>query len=313
MRVLVTGANGFIGTYLCKALAKKGVKINAVVKNSMDNLENIKFFVKELSSETNCQDILNGVDVVIHLAARAHVMKEVEKNPYQKYFLTNVEATSNLANQAAINGVKRFVFLSSIGVNGNISKRPFNEEDSTNPIEMYATSKKEAEDNLWKINKQTNLEVVVIRPPLVYGKGSKGNFKKLMDICNYKLPLPFGAVKNKRSLIYIENLIDFILICIEHPNAANETFLISDDDDVSTTQLIKCIRLENGRKKLLIPIPQSSLNFLSNLIGKSSLYEKLCGNLEVDITKAKKLLNWNPPYSFKEGIHKTVRSNKSND
>jgi nucleoside-diphosphate-sugar epimerase len=310
MNILVTGANGFIGTYLCKALTKKNVNVIAAVRQYNNSSENAYLIIKELNAKTDWQDTLKSIDVVIHLAGRAHVMKEEAIDPYQAFASINVDATKNLALLAATNGVKRFIFVSSIGVNGNQTSVPFNESQAPNPQELYAISKKNAEVELKKVASDTGLEVVIIRPPLVYGRGAKGNFEKLAKICNYKIPLPFGAIHNKRSLIYVENLVDFILMCIEHPMAANETFLVSDDDDVSTTHLIKSIIDTNGKKALLIPIPQHMLHILLKIMGKKDLYTKLCENLQVDISKAKTLLGWKPAFKFDEGIARALSNDK---
>jgi nucleoside-diphosphate-sugar epimerase len=310
MKILVTGANGFIGTELCKALARLNLDVVAVVRQPKSTDKNAQFVFKELNASTNWQDNLKNIDVVIHLAGRAHILKEVAAYPYQEFESINVDATKNLALQAAMNGAKRFIFVSSIGVNGNQTSIPYNESQVPNPQELYAISKKKAEDELWNIAKKTDLEVVIIRPPLVYGNGAKGNFEKLTKLCSHKIPLPLGAIHNKRSLIYVENLVDFIILCINHPKAANETFVISDDDDVSTSDLIRSTIETKGKKALLIPIPQNMLYTLLKLIGKKDLYIKLCGNLQVDISKAKTLLGWKPPFSFKDGIARTVQIDK---
>jgi nucleoside-diphosphate-sugar epimerase len=309
MNILITGANGFIGAYLSKALIKNNLNVIQVVRKNQSTKKNANIIIKEINIKTDWNDSLKGIDVVIHLAGRAHVLKEKAIDPYQAFTSINVDATKSLAIQAAANGVKRFIFVSSVGVNGNKTIAPFTELQPPNPQELYAISKKNAEDSLWEISHKTGLEVVVIRPPLVYGSGAKGNFEKLVKLCNYKIPLPFGAVHNKRSFIYVENLIDFIVNCIDHPLAANETFLISDDEDISTTELIKYIQHAMGQKSILIPVPKDLLSSLFKLMGKSALYNKLCGNLEMDITKAKELLNWKPPYTLKEGVNITVRKN----
>jgi UDP-glucose 4-epimerase len=307
MNILVTGANGFIGRYLCEALIGIDVKVTAVVRKQTNELKGVHLMVKELSGQTEWRGVLNDVDVIVHLAGRAHIMKEDVEDVNQAYAVVNVDATKHLAEQAALCGVKRFVFLSSIGVNGRISDVPFLEVDQPKPQEDYAISKKNAEKVLWDIVATTGLEVVVIRPPLVYGKGAKGNFEKLTKLCMSKVPIPFGAIYNKRSLIYVENLVDFILLCIKHPKAANETFLVSDDNDLSTSQLIKGILDEADNKSILIPVPEVVIKYFFILIGKKEVYTKMCGNLQVNITKAKTLINWTPPFSFKQGIRKTMR------
>lgn len=311
MKILVTGATGFIGKNLCQALSKQNHEIVAVSRSAVKTNNNITFIHKALTKETDWEDVLEGVDLIIHLAGRAHVMKEASENPYLAYAEINVDATKHLATQAAASGVKRFIYLSSVKVNGErTNKATFNEEDIPQPEDDYGKSKWEAEKILTNIAKEADMEIVIIRPPLVYGVGVKANFKSLIKLAQLNIPLPFGRIANKRSLVFIENLINFIVLCTHHPLAANQTFLVSDDDDVSTTQMIKYIKVANGKRNLLLPIPQHWLSFLFKLIGKSSLSDRLLGNLQVDITKARSLLNWKPPCSVKEGIERTVSNSK---
>jgi UDP-glucose 4-epimerase len=309
MKILVTGATGFIGNKLCQALSMRGDAVVAVSRRQVAIDTNITVINKVLSKDTDWQDCLKDVDVVIHLAGRAHVMNDVSENPYQAYADINIDATKQLAEQAALFGVKRFIYLSSIKVNGERTKDvAFSETDSPQPEDDYGITKCEAEKVLNNIAIQTGMDVVIIRPPLVYGAGVKANFKSLIKLAQLNIPLPFGAIDNKRSLVFIENLIDFILLCTHHPNAANQTFLISDDDDVSTTRLIQYIKEASGKRPLLIPVPQSWLRFVFQLIGKSFLSDRLLGNLQVDITKAKTLLNWKPPFTLEQGINKTIEA-----
>jgi len=307
MKILVTGATGFIGNSLCETLLKHGHEIVAVTRSQANTDRNITYLHKALTRDTDWADAFKGVDVIIHLAGRAHVMKDASVDPYQAYADINIHATKHLAEQAALSGVKRLIFLSSVKVNGEQTNgSAFNESAMPQPQDDYGKTKYEAEKVLSHVAKKSGMEVVIIRPPLVYGEGVKANFKSLLKLAQLNIPLPFGAIHNKRSLIYIENLIDFIVLCIDHPNAANQTFLVSDDEDVSTSQLIKHIKDASGKHHLLLPIPQGWLSFMMTLIGKSSLSDRLLGNLQVDITKAKTLLNWRPPFSVKEGITKTV-------
>jgi len=307
LKILVTGATGFIGNKLCLALLKRADTVLAVSRSQVNIDNNITLINKVLSKDTDWQENLKDIDVVIHLAGRAHVMKDASDDPYQAYAEINIHATKQLAEQAALSGIKRFIYLSSVKVNGEHTDNvAFNEVDISNPEDDYGKTKCEAENVLISISKETGMEVVIIRPPLVYGHGVKANFKSLIKLAQLNIPLPFGSITNKRSLIYIENLIDFIILCVNHPSAANQTFLVSDDEDVSTTQLIKYIKGASGKRPLLIPVQQSWLRFVFQLIGKSSLSDRLLGNLQVDITKAKTLLNWKPPYSVKEGIEETV-------
>lgn len=313
MNVLVTGASGFVGGYLCTTLVNGNVQVSAVVRKANNNLKNVQLIIKELNAQTNWKSSLSGIDVVIHLAGRAHVMKESSVDPYQVYAGINVDATRNLAEQAAESGVKRFIFLSSVKVNGESTVEfAFNESNRPQPEDDYGKSKNEAEKVLNAIGQDTEMEVVIIRPPLVYGKGVKANFKNLIKLSQSGFPLPLGAIHNKRSLIYIENLVDFIILCMRHPRAGNETFMVSDGDDVSITQLISSIQKASKSKSLLLPVPKSWLIFLFHLIGKRSLSNKLFWSLQVNIDKAKTLLEWNPPFGFKAGITKTVQPANDN-
>jgi UDP-glucose 4-epimerase len=310
MNILVTGANGFVGKSLCQMLSKNGHHITAIIRSTQAGRKEYKVINTDLNANINMQEILKSIDIVIHLAGRAHVLNDKSANPYQAYAEINIEATKNLALQAANDSVKRFIFISSIKVNGETTSIvPFNELNTPSPEDDYGKTKYEAEKELRLIAANSNMEVVIIRPPLIYGKGVKANFKNLIKLCQLRLPLPFGAIHNKRSMVYVENLVDFMITCISHPKAANETFLISDDENVSTTELIKTIRQSLGLPALLIPIPQLWVVFLLSLIGKKSLATRLCGNLQVDISKAKTLLNWKPPYTFKQGIQKTIDKN----
>lgn len=309
MRILITGANGFIGKHLCHALSKENVDVVAVSRTTPDkHYSNIGYINKSIGENIDWITELKDIDVVIHLAGRAHVIKEESNNPYEAYAAINIDATKHLAEQAVQAGVKRFLFLSSIGVNGNISITPFEEKGKENPQEAYAESKREAEKQLIQISKNSNLEVVIIRPPLVYGAKAKGNFQKLLNLAHLNIPLPLGAIKNKRSFIYVGNLVSFIQTCLTHKNAANQTFLISDGQDISTTALIKYIKATLNKNHLLIPIPQSWLTSLLKLIGKQSLSDRLFGDLQVNTNKANSLLDWKPKYSIQEGMMRTVRN-----
>jgi nucleoside-diphosphate-sugar epimerase len=312
MNILVTGANGFVGKALCKSLNNTEHQIAALSRYVVASNVNKHYMLTTLDGNTNYTHPLNGIDVVIHLAGRAHVLNDKSIDPYQAYAKVNIEATKSLALQAAASGVKRFIFISSVKVNGEeTTDKPFSEHAKPNPQDDYGKTKLEAEQALSLIAKGTGMDVVIIRPPLIYGKGVKANFKHLIQLCQKPLPLPFGAIQNKRSMIYIDNLVDFIMVCITHPNAANETFLISDDADVSTTNLIKMIRQALDVPILLMPIPQSWLEFFLRLMGKKNLDARLCGNLQIDISKAKKMLRWKPPISIEDGLKATVIGFKS--
>lgn len=310
MNILVTGATGFVGQALCQALIDHGHHAIALCRKANTQLKASEIIYKDLNAFTQFEETLKSIEVVIHLAGRTHVLNDTAENPYQAYAEINIEATKNLALQAAASGVKRFIFLSSVKVNGEISaKNAFNEQSAPSPEDDYGKTKWQAEKELALIAADSDMEFVIIRPPLIYGKGVKANFNNLISICQTRLPLPFGAIHNKRSLVYIENLIDFIMLCTTHPKAANQTFLISDDEDVSTTELIRTIRQALKVPSLLIPLPQSWIMTILKLIGRKSLATRLCGSLQVDISKAKSLLGWKPPYTFKQAIHKMLHNN----
>jgi UDP-glucose 4-epimerase len=280
--ILVTGASGFIGQALCKELLNRKYKITT-----------------ELSQ---------GIDVIIHLAARVHVMKETNPDPLVVFRKANVEVTKNLAEQAVKYGVKRFVFVSSIHVNGNNSdSKPFQETDQPSPESPYAISKLEAEQCLYKIAQETDLEVVVIRPPLVYGPHVKANFLRLLRLVEKGFPLPLGAVKSKRSFISIKNLVDFLIFCVEHSKVSNELFLISDDEDLSTPELIGLLAQLFGKFPRLFSMPPGLLYNIGRLFGKMDTVDRLCGSLQLNISKAKQLLDWKPAQSVYDGLEATVR------
>lgn len=308
-RILITGATGFIGRAIINRLLKKDYYqiIAAVRQNSVTfPLSIVLNNVGDLTSETKWQEALYGVEVVIHTAARAHVLKEESDNPLSEFRKVNVVATLNLARQAVRAGVRRFIFISSIGVNGNQNTQPFTENDTPNPVEPYAVSKLEAEQELHKLEVETSMDVVIIRPPLVYGPKAPGNFERLLRIIYTGLPLPLGAIKNKRSLVALDNLVDLIVTCINHPAAANQTFLAGDGVDLSTTELLQRIGQALGKPVRLIPVPEWLLVAGAGLFGKRAVVQQLCGSLQVDISKAKNLLDWMPPVSVEETLHETA-------
>jgi nucleoside-diphosphate-sugar epimerase len=317
-RVLLTGVSGFIGAALVNVAHEKGFIIRGAVRSTS---ESIPSFVEQVAvgnilPNTNWQMGLDGSDIVIHLAARVHVMQDMAGNPLSEFRLINTEATLNLARQAAESGVKRFIYLSSIKVNGELTSlgTPFTPDDIFVPTDHYALSKYEAEQGLLSLAKETNMDVVIIRPPLVYGPKVKANFLSMMKWLYNSIPLPFGAIQNKRSLVALDNLIDLIITCIEHPSAANEVFLVSDDEDLSTSELLTRVSNAEGKRAWLLPVNQKVLEFCLGLIGKKDLAQRLCASLQVDISKTKKLLNWTPVISVDEGLKKTtqyfIESNK---
>ena len=236
-------------------------------------------------------------------------MQDKNLKPLDEYRRVNVESTMNLARQAASLGVKRFVFVSSVKVNGELTERdmPFQADDIPNPLDPYGVSKLEAEIGLMRLAKETGMEVVIVRPPLIYGPGVKANFLSMINILDKGLPLPFGNVSNKRSLVFIDNLVDLLIRVIDHPKAAGQVFLVSDDHDVSITTLLKSMSSALGKKARLIPVPMCVLKAIFYLIGKPGLAQRLLGSLCLDISKTKELLNWNPPISFEEGLSRTAK------
>ena len=305
MNILLTGATGFLGRQLAKYLhSKPHVGLTAVVRRSVDISAFQTREVQRINANTDWSEALINQRVVIHAAARAHIMKEDLADPVVEYRQVNVDGTVNLARQAAEAGVRRFIFISSIGVNGNINIKPFTEDDTPKPADPYAQSKLEAEQGLWEIQHETGMELVVIRPPLVYGPNAPGNFGSLTRWIDKGVPLPLGAIQNQRSLVALDNLVDLITTCIDHPAAANQVFLAGDGQDLSTTELLRSVARAAGKPSRLIPIPSSLLMLAATLLGKKAVAQRLLGSLQVDISKARDLLEWEPPISVEEGLRR---------
>lgn len=305
MKVLVTGANGFVGHALLHHLnAISGVQVLGSVRGAAGLTVPTLLHVGDLTAQTDWSIALEGVDAVVHLAARVHFMHETDIYPTAAYRAVNVQGTYNLARQAAASGVKRFVFISSVKVNGDRTSpgRAFTEADEPNPHDPYSQSKHEAEQLLRHYGDDTGMEVVTIRPPLVYGPGVKGNFAALMRAVQRGLPLPLGAVHNQRSFVALDNLVDFIVTCITHPHAANQTFMVSDGHDFSTTELLLAIAQAAQVPPRLLSVPIWALQAGAPLFGKADAVQRLCGNLQVDISKARSLLGWVPPVSVEVGF-----------
>ncbi|WP_428353844.1 UDP-glucose 4-epimerase family protein [Methyloprofundus sp.] len=292
-KVLVTGATGFVGTALVTSLTQH-FNVVAGVRHTAVSASSVQLELGDLSSATPQLATFQGVDVIIHLAARVHIMHDTASDPLSEFRKTNTTATLNFARQAAEAGVKRFIFISTIKVNGEMTVKdlPFQVELTAPPSDPYALSKYEAEQGLMALAQTTDMEVVVIRPPLVYGPGVKGNFATLINWLSKGIPLPLGAIHNKRSLVALDNLLSFITLCVTHPKAANEIFLISDGDDVSTTQLLQKVARAWHKKALLLPIPVVWLHFFAALLGKGEAANRLFTSLQVDNSKATRLLGW---------------------
>jgi nucleoside-diphosphate-sugar epimerase len=265
---------------------------------------------KALGATVDWSDVLAGQNVIIHAAARAHIVRDEVADPLEEYRKINVRGTLNLARQAALCGVQRFIFISSIGVNGNISQQPFTENDTSAPVDFYAQSKWEAEQGLWSIHRETGLEIVIIRPPLVYGPDAPGNFGALMKWVKKGVPLPLGSIHNKRTFVALDNLVDLVITCIEHPVAANQVFLAGDGEDLSTSDLLRGVAAAMGRPSRLVPIPSGLLLLAATILGKKAVSQRLFGSLQVDISKARDLLGWNPPLNVEEGLRRCFVSEK---
>jgi len=315
-KILITGISGFIGQSLIKTLTKLGRPVRGTVRsiNSIlinTEIENIS--TGDISLETNWKDTLVDIDCIIHCAGRTHIMKEKQKDTLKIYRSVNVDATKQLAEQAVESKVKRFIFLSTIKVNGeDTNNYKFTNKDITNPKDSYAISKLEAEKVLWDISSRTGLGVTVVRLPLVYGFGAKGNLAKLLKLVQYRIPLPLKMIKNQRSMIGIDNLVDFLIRCTDHPEAIGKTFLVSDGEDLSTPDLIKLIANSMGYKARLFSVPFFLLNFLGLILGKKKEIDRLIGSLQIDISYTQKVLNWKPSISIKEGIRRMIKTDDKN-
>ncbi|WP_100188626.1 UDP-glucose 4-epimerase family protein [Marinomonas sp. BSi20584] len=298
--ILVTGASGFLGRNLVDSFSFDVVTLGrtSVFKNEF-------FHKKEMNSTENYAKALIGCDVVIHCAARVHIMNDSSTDPLSDFRAVNTEGTLNLARQAAEAGVKRFIFLSSIKVNGESTsyRTPFTAFDMRNPEDPYGMSKSEAEEQLLALGKETGMEIVIIRPPLVYGEGAKANFASLMKLVGKGFPLPFRAINhNKRSLVSVYNLVDLIKVCIDHPKAANQVFLVSDDNDLSTAQMVDLMAKAQGKANLSIPMPVWCFKLAGKIFKKEAVVDRLVGSLQLDIEHTKNTLDWAPPYSVEHGF-----------
>lgn len=311
-RVLVTGASGFVGGAVVERLLEQpelyDVMAVARSKGGADSKTFRVIFGLELGEPEGWADALQGVDVVIHCAARAHMMNDTSLDPLAEFRRVNVDGALNLAAEASKAGVKRFVFVSTVKVNGESTNRraPFRETDEPSPEDAYARSKAEGEWKLRDFCEQAGMELVVVRPPLVYGPGVKGNFLSLLKLCNLPVPLPFGSMKNKRSMVYVGNLADFLVRCVGEPKAPGETFLISDDVTLSLAELLKNLRRAQGRAAWLVPVPVFLFRWLGAVLSKAEAVDRLTGELTIDSSKARNVLGWSAPYSVQQGLKATV-------
>ncbi len=311
-RTLITGATGFIGQALCKTLVERSMYVRATGRNhsKLYKLKNEKIEtqqINKITSSTNWKMALSGCHTVVHLAARTHILHEKINNSSETYRKVNTTATLNLAKQAAVSTVKRFIFISSIKVNGEGQDTPYKETDQPAPQDDYAISKYKAEQGLRAIASETGLEVIILRPPLVYGPGVGANFLRLLQAINNGWPLPLGAVNNKRSLLYVENLADAIYTCIQHPMASGHTFLLSDKEDISTPELIRRIALSSHKPPHLWSIPNWLLRTTAIIIGKTKLANRLTSSLTANCSQIEHQLNWSPPFSLQDGLNATTK------
>jgi len=310
--ILITGATGLVGTALCDELGQAGRVMRAAIRTVPskwrlpDSVEIIR--IGDIGSVTDWSTALVGVDCVVHLAARTHITRDTAADPLAEYRRINVDATETLARATAAAGIRRFVFLSSIKVNGErTANKAFTENDPPQPEDAYGISKWEAEQVLWKIAAETRLEVVVLRSPLVYGPGVRGNFLKLMNAVARGVPLPLASVHNHRSLLYVNNLATALRCCIEHPAAAGKTFLVADDVDVSTPELFRAVGTALAAPARLIPFPPALLSAIAFVFGMTASMSRLTGSLQLDSGRIREELGWRPEYSLKQGLAETAQ------
>lgn len=312
MKIMVTGASGFVGRALCAELINRGQSVRAAIRAqaNMDVIGCEVTRISEISADTDWTDALSDVSTVIHLAARVHVMRDSAQDPLEEFRRVNVAGTEKLARSAVARGVKRLVYVSSIKVNGEATNEAgrFTESDEPSPQDPYGVSKMEAERSLMDIAKETGLEVVIVRPPLVYGAGVKGNFAQMLKVLQKGVPLPLATVYNKRSLIYVGNLVDALIVCASHPAAAGRTYLVCDGDDISTPDLLRQLGVAMNHPARLFGFPPVWLRLAGKLVRRSDQVERLLGSLCVDSGKIRSELHWRPPYTLQKGLHDTGRS-----
>ncbi len=309
-KILVTGADGFIGRQFCRTLRQAGFAVKAAVRQAasspVPDLEYVT--VGDIGPYTDWTEALRGAQRVVHLAGRAHILGERSANAMAEYERVNILGTRRLAQMAAAAGIGRFLFLSSVKVNGEESRgRPFVETDPPDPGDAYGRSKWQAESALLHLDQHGELPVVIIRAPLVYGPGVRANFLSLIRWVDCGLPLPVAKIKNKRSLIGLGNLTNFLILCLQHPAAAGEIFLVSDQEDLSTPELVQRIGGLLGRSGRLLPIPYQAMSILASLLGKKESFQKLCHSLQVNVGKANELLRWQPPFSVNDQLKETIQ------
>ena len=311
-QIIVTGASGFVGRALCSRLVDMNLNVRGtllVSENPSELVSGVEPTVIEpVGSDTSWGNALAGIDIVIHLAARVHIMRETSSDPLKEFRIVNTLGTERLVREAVMAGVKRFIFMSTIGVNGdNSGDSPYTESSQPKPHNPYSVSKYEAEQALWRLSAETGMEVVIVRAPLVYGPGNPGNFFLLLKFALKGIPLPLSLIRNKRSLIYIGNLVDALAICAIHPNAAGKTYLVSDGEDVSTPDLIRRTATALCIPARLLPLPVFFIRLAGKLTGKSAAVNRLIGSLTVDSSKIRRELGWKPPFNMDDGLQATAQ------
>ena len=307
--ILVTGGSGFLGSNLINKLDSNNVSV--LDRTHKEFAGSVPFYAGVIDGQSNYSDALHNISIVIHCAARVHIMDDESNNPLDDYREVNTLGTLNLARQAAESGVKRFIFISTIKVNGEVTElgKPFKSCDSRKPVDFYGQSKSDAEEQLLQLSEDTGLEVVIIRPTLVYGPGVKANFASLLNLVSKGLPLPFGCIKNnRRSLVSVQNLVDLIITCIDHPKAVSQVLLVSDDNDVSTASMVKQMSNALGKQNRLLPVPLWCYLLVGKLTGKTDVVDRLLGSLQVDITHTKQTLSWTPPQTLEQGFKETAEA-----
>ena len=307
--ILVTGGDGFVGSRLCDLLARRDYRIISASRSAAERYGDarVRRIALDLAGHDDLRPALGGVDCIVHLAARTHVLNDMAADPLREYRRINTEGTARLATAAARAGVRRFVFLSSIKVNGEeTAYRPYTEADEPQPEDAYGRTKWEAERALRAVHDHTGMEVVILRPPLVYGPGVKANFLKLMRLVARGMPLPLAALDNRRSMIHVGNLADAIRACVETPQAANRTYLASDGEDLSTPQLVRALAQALEVKARLVPVPRSVLDLAGRLLGRGDLVARLTRSLQVDSARLRTELRWQPPYTVAQGLAETA-------
>jgi len=307
-KILITGTTGFLGKHLLHSLENSDIVI--LGRSKPENVHVSKFIQSDINGDSNFTDAFSDVNVIVHCAARAHVMNDDAKDPLREFREVNTLGTLNLATHAVEAGVKRFIYISSIKVNGESTTTgsPYRVSDALSPLDPYGQSKAEAEQQLLALGKSSGMEIVIIRPPLVYGEGVKANFASLMNLVGRGLPLPFRSInRNKRSMVSVYNLVDLILTCIKEPKAANQVFLASDDNDLSTAEIVALMAKVQGKRNVALPVPVWLFDLAAKILSKQDVVSRLTGSLQLDIEHTKNTLNWKPPYSVEHGFKLSVK------